>query len=1008
MTPRRPWRWFITTIVMLMCLPTGAAAGVLLKLGDILAMEPGAASVSVIDPVTGAKTVVAGGGLLSPEHKAVGVAFAPDGDLIVVHRTAGLIRVNPATGAQSIQSQGGHFRDPWAIAIDKNTGFIYVADSGYDNDRPAINEAGKIIRVHPASGAQEIIASGSPCTVFPTGVACQNTTSAGSYLSHPYGIAIDYTTSPTTLVVADMGSFNGKGAIIRLQPVVGGTQTLLWGPATASPAPQVAQSSPLGCPMGVAVEPNGNLLTTAFTFPVPSSPTVPPPAGTYYGCSPPGIFRVDLASNVQRVVNTNAPAWVPGHAYAVGAVIHDQGQNEVHRVVVAGTSQVGTPAWNGTLGGTTNDGSVVWQNIGHGANWLIPFGLAVEPAPTASNPSAYNIIVGDEGYRMVFRLDVGGDFISAPLAADVSNVTSVDVITYTPAGGFKPVPPPVDNPPVRSNGHPSGALPAGTTQTTMGLTTDENATCRYASQAGVAYASMTSTFTTTGSTAHSTLVNVSSGQSYQFYVRCIDAANHPNTDDFVITFSVPSSTSATATFDGAESPLSQGGMWDSPGSWLDLHVNHGAFATWLNGQARLVTPLVNPDQYSEITYDQDPGTASWVGVATRIQGPSNGSGYLAIAYAGQVRLYRTDDAGGLSFTLLASANAPIGTAPRRLRLESQGNTHRVVFNGTPMISHNATGTIYSSGQPGIAASVFGGPTVRILTFEGGSLGTGQGPVDSTPPFRSNGQPSGALASGTTQATMGLTTGENATCRYASQAGVAYASMTNTFSATGSTAHTTLVSGLTNGQSYQFYVRCIDAANNANPDDFVIAFSVSNATTVTATFTGAESPLSQGGIWDSPGSWADLHVNAGAYAVWLNAQARLVTPSVGANQYSEITYDQDPGTASWAGVATRIQGPGNGSGYLAIAYAGQVRLYRTDDTGSLNFILLASANAPIGTAPRRLRLESQGNTHRVFFNGTLMITHNATGTIYSAGQPGISASVFGGPTVKILSFEGGAL
>jgi hypothetical protein len=471
---------------------------------------------------------------------------------------------------------------------------------------------------------------------------------------------------------------------------------------------------------------------------------------------------------------------------------------------------------------------------------------------------------------------------------------------------------------------------------------------------------------------------------------------------------VPSSTSATATFDGAESPLSQGGMWESPGSWADLHVNNGAYATWLNGQARLVTPLLNPDQYSEITYDQNPGSASWVGVATRIQGPSNGSGYLAIAYAGQVRLYRTDDAGGLNFTLLASANAPIGTAPRRLRLESQGNTHRVFLNGTQMISHNATGTIYPSGQPGIAASVFGGPTVRILTFEGGSLGTGPAPVDTTPPFRSNGQPSGSLASGTTQATMSLTTGENATCRYASQAGVAYASMTSTFSATGSTSHTTLVSGLTNGQSYQFHVRCIDAANNANTDDFVIAFSVSNSTTVTATFTGAESPLSQGGMWDSPGSWADLHVNAGAYAVWLNAQARLVTPSVGANQYSEIIYNQDPGTASWAGVATRIQGPGNGSGYLAIAYAGQVRLYRTDDTGSLNFTVLASANAPIGTAPRRLRLESQGNTHRVFFNDTLMITHNATGTIYSTGQPGISASVFGGPTVKILSFEGGAL
>ena len=132
------------------------------------------------------------------------------------------------------------------------------------------------------------------------------------------------------------------------------------------------------------------------------------------------------------------------------------------------------------------------------------------------------------------------------------------------------------------------------------------------------------------------------------------------------------------------------------------------------------------------------------------------------------------------------------------------------------------------------------------------------------------------------------------------------------------------------------------------------------------------------MWDSPGAWADLQKNNGAFAIGLNAQARLVTPAVGADQYAEITYDQDPGSSSWVGVATRIQGAGNGSGYLAIAYAGEVRLYRTDDSGGLNFTLLASASAAIGTAPRRLRLESQGNTHRVYFNGALMITHAPPG------------------------------
>ena len=112
-------------------------------------------------------------------------------------------------------------------------------------------------------------------------------------------------------------------------------------------------------------------------------------------------------------------------------------------------------------------------------------------------------------------------------------------------------------------------------------------------------------------------------------------------------------------------------------------------------------------------------------------------------------------------------------------------------------------------------------------------------------------------------------------------------------------------------------------------------------------------------------------------------------------------------AGWASPPAS-QGAGNGSGYLAIVYAGEVRLYRTDDTGSLSFTMLAAASAPIGTAPRRLRLESEGNTHRVYFNGTLMLTHIATGTIYSSGQPGIAASVFGGPQVMILSFEGRSL
>lgn len=130
-------------------------------------------------------------------------------------------------------------------------------------------------------------------------------------------------------------------------------------------------------------------------------------------------------------------------------------------------------------------------------------------------------------------------------------------------------------------------------------------------------------------------------------------------------------------------------------------------------------PIVSPDQYAEITYDQDPGASSWVGVATRIQGPTNGSCYLAFAYNGQVQFWRADDFGGLSWTKLASANAAVGMAPRRLRLVSQGSTHQVYFNGALILTYTATsGPVYTTGQPGIAIS---GTAAKILSFTGGAL-----------------------------------------------------------------------------------------------------------------------------------------------------------------------------------------------------------------------------------------------------------------------------------------------
>ena len=110
-------------------------------------------------------------------------------------------------------------------------------------------------------------------------------------------------------------------------------------------------------------------------------------------------------------------------------------------------------------------------------------------------------------------------------------------------------------------------------------------------------------------------------------------------------------------------------------------------------------------------------------------------------------------------------------------------------------------------------------------------------------------------------------------------------MTNTFSSTGGTAHSTLVSGLVDGTSYSYYVRCQDGTGNANPDDFVITFSVASAGAVSSTFA-TDGTTSENGMWDTPGAWTSLKKNNGVYSTNLLSAARLATPVVAADRYAE--------------------------------------------------------------------------------------------------------------------------
>jgi len=96
-------------------------------------------------------------------------------------------------------------------------------------------------------------------------------------------------------------------------------------------------------------------------------------------------------------------------------------------------------------------------------------------------------------------------------------------------------------PPILSSGNPSGTLPSSTTQTTISLTTNEPATCKYSTTPNTPYSSMPNTFSSTGGTSHSTTVSgLGSGNSYSYYIRCQDASGNANNSDYAISFSIAS------------------------------------------------------------------------------------------------------------------------------------------------------------------------------------------------------------------------------------------------------------------------------------------------------------------------------------------------------------------------------------------------------------------------------------------------------------------------------------
>jgi len=324
---------------------------------------------------------------------------------------------------------------------------------------------------------------------------------------------------------------------------------------------------------------------------------------------------------------------------------------------------------------------------------------------TSASGSGTSFTVADAGYFMDGWGIIDGDTIR--IGSNTRTITNINYTTNTitvsssvswtqgdyvdlpyngslPDMGFYETGTGDTTPPERYNSTP-GSLPSGTTQTTLTLDTNENATCKYDTSSGTSYDSMPSTFSTTGTTYHATTVG---GAVYS--------------DTFTR---------------GDENPVASG--WTSGGSSegnMEIVSNQLFGTTYLaKNSAYYSSGSFASDQYSKVTVG-----GGGVGPMVRMQtGQANVMGYQVQGGIGgglgNIYLLRHDSGGGITYLDFVAGTITPGDT---LEIRVVGSTITAYKNDILITDLNAVDTTYSGGYAGVYAYT---DTSYLDNWSGGGL-----------------------------------------------------------------------------------------------------------------------------------------------------------------------------------------------------------------------------------------------------------------------------------------------